>query len=124
MSVRRFQGSDSIASTKAWPHERVLLELPPQLAGPALKTAERWAARVLSELQAESRRIRGGWPGTLSEARALLAGDLLPQLAGESLVELKRVGQDEVARFLYQGAREYWIRHEHGRGARSPGRPV
>ncbi len=115
MFTRLVQESDNVPSGTARSKDRAVVELPPPLAGPAQKTAERWAARVLLQLRVESRRICGGWPGTITEARAVLAGDLLPQLTGESLDALERVGHERVARFLYQGAREYWARREHRR---------
>jgi hypothetical protein len=105
-------------------HDRVVVELPPLLAGPALATAQRWADRVLSSIRQESRRVCGGWPGTLTEARTVLAEDLLPGLTDESLAEFERVGHDPVARFLYQGAREYWARREDRRVAKALDEPA
>jgi len=116
MSSRRIEDITGGSRAPSWPpgaNERVAVELVPLLAGPALQTAERWATRVMSRIRGDSRPICGGWPGTVSEARALITEDLLPHLTGESLVEFERAGYAQVARFLYQGAREYWARREH-----------
>ncbi len=39
----------------------------------AQKTASRWAERTHAELAREGRLTRGGWPGTVREARGLAA---------------------------------------------------
>ena len=112
MSTRRVQGRSGTPSGAPTWHDRLAVELPPLLADPTLEAAERWATRVLSGMRRESRRICGGWPGTITEARALVADDLLPHLKGKSLEEFERIGHDRVTRFLYQGARQYWSRRE------------
>jgi hypothetical protein len=61
-------------------------------------------------MEHEQRRIAGGWPGTMSEARAFLVEDLIPHLTAEHRKEVEAVGREEVARQLYRGAREHWVR--------------
>jgi len=110
MSKRLVQDRSDTSSGGRRPNDAIVVELPPLLAAPTLEVGERWAIRVLSCLRRDSRRICGGWPGTITEARALLADDLLPNLKGESLEAFESVGHLRVARFLYQSARRYWVR--------------
>jgi len=70
--------------------------------------AERWAYRIWSAVRQERRRTSGGWPGTLSEARYLVVGQLLPSLDFECLRELAEVDREQVARCLYRNARSSW----------------
>ena len=84
------------AATAAAPPAEVVLT--PLLASRVQEAAEQWASRVLTRAHTERRHVCGGWPGTVSEARAVLAVSLLPALPGESRQELERVGRDRVAR--------------------------
>ena len=120
MATTRFQnvtplpGFGDGPSSESSPKAEVTVTLPAPLVRPVLEAAERWATRVLSRTRQERRCIRGGWPGTVTEARALLTEDLLPRLTDEIREVLERVGRDHVVSFLYQGARGYWIRREAG----------
>ena len=63
---------------------------------------EQWAELVRKRTHGESRRAAGGWPGTMSEARSLLAGVLAePHPRGESDTE-------ELAQLLYGSAKKWW----------------
>lgn len=44
-----------------------------------------WAVNYIREMSTASRRIEGGWPGRLAEAKALALRDLTPQLAARGL---------------------------------------
>lgn len=64
-----------------------------------------WAAAVRMALHNEGRRASGGWPGTLSEARAQLLRAMGPDVSPPP-DELARL-----ARILYSAARESWLMH-------------
>lgn len=89
------------------------IRLPPLLTRCAGDAAERWASRIRSKTLQEKRRTSGGWPGTLSEARSLVAEELLPGLGVEYLHELVLVDQEQLARFLYRSARAWWNQLQH-----------
>lgn len=61
----------------------------------------RWAKARIGELEADGRLPEGGWPGTLTEARAHVAyrGRLLEMTAAESTAAARRV---------YEVARRAW----------------
>ena len=86
--------------------------LPPLLSQSALEVAERWALRVRMEALQEQRVTMGGWPGTLSEARAVVVGQLLPGLSAEGRREVGLVDREQMARFVYRSARSWWRRME------------
>jgi hypothetical protein len=68
-----------------------------------------WAKQTLDELQREGRSPVGGWPGTISEARARLSS-----FRGPEARALSPLGHDEreyVARGLYARARATWLAH-------------
>lgn len=73
---------------------------------------ERWAAEVRSQTVADKRRVSGGWPGTMSEARARVA-----RLAAEaSRLDAAADAREQAARALYESARNWWLlRQERGR---------
>ena len=75
----------------------------------AHKAGERWANETRSRIHRERRAAAGGWPGTMSEARALVAEHLLPALACEGIVTLTSVEREEAARRLYHSARALWL---------------
>lgn len=81
-------------------HDRLPLE---DLATDA---AHAWVERVLGELERQSRPITGGWPGTLSEARAQVAAGLVAnppaaRVSGEVL--------ETLAKRVYALARREWL---------------
>ena len=66
----------------------------------AAAAGRQWADAVRIALEAEGRPASGGWPGTMSEARAHLPDDL-GRLASEEISRLTRV--------LYRAARDCWL---------------
>jgi hypothetical protein len=66
----------------------------------------------MSKMRLERRRVCGGWPGTLTEAQALIHQEVLPRLSIDDLREVDLVGHEQMARLLYRSAREYWVRRE------------
>ncbi len=80
-----------------------------------------WAKHTLDELRREGRSPVGGWPGTISEARARLSS-----FRGPEARALGPLGHDEreyVARGLYARARTTWLAHAQPDPDERPGRP-
>ncbi|MEM9070080.1 MAG: hypothetical protein AAGE52_16350 [Myxococcota bacterium] len=67
----------------------------------AAEAGRTWAGKLRSTLAAEGRAAAGGWPGTMSEARARLPFPLGHGLGAEELARLTRV--------LYHAARDTWL---------------
>lgn len=79
------------------------------LLGRAAESAgEGWAMERIAELRADHRRIQGGWPGTLREARALLHTSLPPSLAAEACSPPTRDEIEQAVRQAYATARDTW----------------
>jgi hypothetical protein len=78
----------------------------------AVSCGGRWVERTLEQLSLEGRPVEGGWPGTLSEARGLVAGvssAFKPALSFEE--------SDWLARTIYTHAKRLWqARREPERG--------
>jgi hypothetical protein len=70
----------------------------------AADTGEAWAHRSLLGLRAEGRAVVGGWPGTLTEARAWVSAALVREGARATMAEL-----DAAARSTYACARVAWL---------------
>ena len=74
----------------------------------ACAVGQAWAQRVRGELRREQRVIAGGWPGTITEARAharvCLEGAGANRRGAQSVDEL-----EWVARVTYGRAREEWL---------------
>jgi hypothetical protein len=71
-----------------------------------------WAARCRHDLQREGRAASGGWPGTLSEARARVGRRLVVEASGRRSELLITDAEREVAaRLAYSTARAEWLRH-------------
>jgi hypothetical protein len=73
-----------------------------------------WATEALAGIHAQMRVARGGWPGTVSEARARVAGYLLPALARQGLAGTTESERERAARCLYHSARAQWIARQEG----------
>ena len=71
----------------------------------AIRGGEAWATAVRNDVQKDGRKAAGGWPGTLSEAKAEMAISLgtRPALGEEETSRLVRV--------FYEAARDRWLRH-------------
>ena len=93
--------------------KRLISEVPVALGA-------RWAVDACDRVMLEGRRIEGGWPGTLPEARARVTRELTLELEALRLSppsESELVAATGVA---YERARDEWLRR--GR-TRSSGRP-
>jgi hypothetical protein len=73
-----------------------------------------WAKETLAKIRAQMRAVRGGWPGTVSEARARVAGYVLPALARQGLAGATESEREQAARSLYHSARAQWIARQEG----------
>jgi hypothetical protein len=72
----------------------------------ALQVGQRWFASTRDDLLRDGRHIEGGWPGTMPEARALVAASLptalvrrrMPTATNEELALAVRAAYDEAKR--------------------------
>jgi hypothetical protein len=74
----------------------------------ALDAARAWVRQWVDELKREGRRVDGGWPGTLNEARGRCA-----ELSTRTLAQLSMLGPardeiDRMVRITYAEARRLW----------------
>lgn len=76
-----------------------------QLERGAIAAGERWADQCRETLRQQGRLPSGGWPGTVREARALVAAYFRTELSGPALTfeELERA-----AKISYARARRHW----------------
>ena len=74
----------------------------------ATDAGEQWARARIADLRAERRAAAGGWPGTLSEARAISRSFALRPFAKSSLSPPTAEELELVARKAYACARSAW----------------
>lgn len=67
--------------------------------------ADSWVDTMTREMAAQGRPVAGGWPGTLSEARARVARCA----AGRPDLRVTRDEIDELARQAYVFAKKAWL---------------
>jgi hypothetical protein len=70
----------------------------------SIVVGDAWVETVRSELRESRRRITGGWPGTVREARALTYAHFSARASALSPEDLERV-----ARGAYRRARRQWL---------------
>jgi hypothetical protein len=80
-------------------------ELSNELEGLAQRAAVTWIEQWRVELTADGRPMRGGWPGTLSEARSRVTQRLREEWVDASL---DGATVESVARRAYDAARLLW----------------
>jgi hypothetical protein len=94
----------------------------------ALALGEAWARGSREQLCAEGRRAIGGWPGTMSEARARARDHLDSETVRHKLGRLRDQELEKAARATYARAREVWLagaeREDDTDGAIPPPRPL
>jgi hypothetical protein len=88
--------------SKALPPRQALLERV------ARETAHDWARAYFSELAEEGRRVEGGWPGTMPEARMRATTRATTQLAASAMTPLTNDERSQLARLTYKEARRSW----------------
>ncbi len=79
-----------------------------QLEKRAALDGELWATEMRARVADEQRLAAGGWPGTLSEARARAARLVV---ASKDTAE-----REHAARVLYDSARALWLKHRQPEG--------
>jgi hypothetical protein len=68
-----------------------------------------WAREMRSSIHEQSRRATGGWPGTITEARARLVEFVLPRLARDGGSAATSEALQQATRVLYASARTAWL---------------
>jgi hypothetical protein len=68
-----------------------------------------WASELRASILLERRRASGGWPGTLSEARARVAVSLVPWLESNGQPTVTSSQSEGAARLIYASARSAWM---------------
>lgn len=87
------------------------------LAERAVAIGEACSARLRHELQAERRRISGGWPGTRSAMRAFVAQHFASSPPERQLKALSEAERVEVTKVAYVSASKDWLKHALREGA-------
>jgi hypothetical protein len=70
-----------------------------------------WARRCRADLLEEQRPAAGGWPGTMSEARAVVANRLASERKVFALEFPNDAEREQLARVAYGSARRDWLEH-------------
>jgi hypothetical protein len=74
--------------------------------------AREWAEVWFAALSVQGRVVRGGWPGTLSEARSRTKGYVESQRARIGMPRLTHEQLEEMTRTTYHTARRLWLRRQ------------
>lgn len=80
--------------------------------------AEVWTIAYFAELKREGRRVEGGWPGTVREARSRAAQEGARVLVQRSLTSLTGEELDRMARIICEEAKVVWRNETKRRGRR------
>lgn len=75
----------------------------------ANSAGELWASWWRAELERQGRAVAGGWPGTLSEARARVLEAVLPEVRKLGMREMSFEERELAAKILYATARRRWL---------------
>jgi hypothetical protein len=75
----------------------------------AVRVGRRWFATWREDLMKEGRPIEGGWPGTLPEARALVAPPLASALTQKRMLAVTNEELTWATRTTYEEARRTWL---------------
>ncbi|RLB57555.1 MAG: hypothetical protein DRI90_17930, partial [Deltaproteobacteria bacterium] len=70
---------------------------------------EAWATCYRAEIHAEGRRAGGGFPGTMTEARARFGSQIDPKLVALGIQEASFTEREQGAQLLYRTARSTWL---------------
>jgi hypothetical protein len=89
--------------------------LPPEnraiiLERAAVDAAQTWTDACFAALAQEGRRIDGGWPGTMREARTRAAAEATKALQVLAMSVLTHDELDRLAQTTYEKARRAWLR--------------
>lgn len=75
----------------------------------AVSAGDVWAKWWRAELERQGRQVAGGWPGTLSEARARVIEAVLPEVRKLGMREMTFEERELAAKTLYATARRRWL---------------
>ena len=75
----------------------------------SLDVGDAWVEQIRRDLRADSRRVCGGWPGTLREARALTYAHFANGAAARRYGVLTADELEVAARAAYGRARDRWL---------------
>lgn len=67
-----------------------------------------WATEWLQTMRSEGRRVTGGWPGTVPEARALAQDHFERELRSRRMPQLNPEELAQVTALVYERARTEW----------------
>jgi hypothetical protein len=81
---------------------RRMIEERPQTLGVA------WAVDACADVTQSGRRVEGGWPGTVPEARMRVLRELPRELAGRGLAPLSQSELTTATSAVYDRARREW----------------
>lgn len=70
---------------------------------------QRWAETRRADLRGQGRAITGGWPGTMSEARAIVETSLASELARRRIAALTCDEVVWLTKITYAAARREWL---------------
>jgi hypothetical protein len=74
----------------------------------AIDVARLWAGACRIELKREGRKVEGGWPGTMAEARTRVGAEVTKILRARSLPPLSYDELGRLVRLAYDEARRSW----------------
>jgi hypothetical protein len=74
----------------------------------AREAAHSWTLACAAQLELERRNAEGGWPGTMTEARARAFAHATTALAARSMAALTHEECARLARLTYDEARKSW----------------
>lgn len=74
----------------------------------ALSTARAWTTGWFRTLREDGRRVEGGWPGTIHEARGRINADASNALTTSSMPALTREELGRLTQTTYEEARRLW----------------
>lgn len=77
----------------------------------SVSTGTDWSVRLRTDLRREGRPAAGGFPGTMSEARACVHRSIPPMLTRAKMRALLPEEREWTARVAYAAARKDWLRH-------------
>lgn len=80
---------------------RVIEERPPALG-------VTWALDACADMTSSGRRVEGGWPGTVPEARMRVLRDLTRELAASGFAPLSQIELNTATSTVYDRARREW----------------
>jgi len=69
---------------------------------------ERWASQVREMTMEEHRQVTGGWPGTMSEARYVVAAHVASRWDPLQRPQLGAANEEALACVVYSSARCWW----------------